>query len=159
MKTFSFSAIILALIGVYVSCQEENLMNKPGLSIEETFDLYVKCIDNLDLDGLMSTVTTGDDFVFLTSGGSVIDSVEGYRNFHADWFADTDWTCTFEKKKIKQWENHGYVLATYTYEGNDPEGNRHKSTNYFTLQFRKEDGMWKVYYDQITVIRTPPPQE
>jgi len=37
-------------------------MNKPGLTLEETFDIYVKAVQNSDLEALFTTVSKSDDF-------------------------------------------------------------------------------------------------
>jgi ketosteroid isomerase-like protein len=58
------------------------------LTIKETFDVYIQAIQNSDLKGLFTAVTEDDKFFFLTSGGKLIDSRQGYCKFHEDWFAE-----------------------------------------------------------------------
>jgi len=41
-------------------------MNRPGLTVKETFDIYVKAVQNSDIEALFTTVTDNDDFFFLT---------------------------------------------------------------------------------------------
>jgi ketosteroid isomerase-like protein len=153
MKILLFLAVVLALIPVGIAAQDNPLQNRPGLSIKETFDLYLKAIEARDVDALMTTVTTGEDFTFLTTRGSKIDSVAGYRQFHVEWFAEENWTMTTEVLNMHEGTDYGYVLSKYHYEGLDAEGNPYKSDSYFILLFHKEEGMWKVIHDQITQIR------
>ena len=128
-------------------------LDRPGLTLQQTFDIYVRAIQDRDLDALMTTVTDGSDFVFLTSSGRVIDSRAGYRQFHVDWFAEESWTIVFDMLELREGVEYGYVLTKYHYEGRDREGEPYESDSYFTLIFHREDGMWKVVQDQITPIR------
>lgn len=159
MKTFLASAFLLSLIPVLLVAQNKELHNKPGLTIKETFDLYLKSIDNRDVDALMSTVTTGKDFVFLTTGGTLIDSVEGYRKFHVDWFSEENWEMPVEVLNIHEGTDYGYVLAKFFFKATMPDGKPYENISYFTLIFHREDDMWKVIHDQITYIRPPEKKE
>jgi len=145
------AAYLVALTSLPLTAQESR--NRPGLSLQQTFDLYVRAIHDRDLDALMSTVTSGPDFVFLTTSGRLIDSPEAYRQFHVDWFAEQGWIITFRVLKLREGIEYGYVLTKYHYEGLNAEGERYESDSYFTLIFHREDDMWKVVQDQITPIR------
>ena len=101
----------------------------------------------------MSTVTAGPKMVFLTTSGRIIDTVEGYRQFHIDWFSESDWKIDFHMMELHEGAEYGYILTKYHYQGKDPDGKDYESDSYFTLIFHMEDGMWKVVQDQITPIK------
>ena len=154
MRALTTTFVLVFGLAFIVFAQDEALQNRPGLSLRETFDLYINCIHATDLEGMMSTVTEGPEFVFLTTSGRIIDSVEGYRQFHVEWFAETGWEITFEILAVHEGIDLGFVLSKYHYEGLTPDGEPYSSDSYFTLIFRREDGMWKAIQDQITPIRT-----
>lgn len=60
------------------------------LTLRDTFDRYIHAIENRDAESLFTTVTSGDDFLFLTEDGRRLDR-EDYRHFHEEWFAQVDW--------------------------------------------------------------------
>jgi len=126
--------------------------NQPGLSLRETFDVYVKAVQNSDLKGLFSTVTEGDDFFFLTSDGRLLDRDEYYK-FHQDWFKETNWEMPVELLEVKEGEEYGYTNAIFYYRIKIPEGKTYNLESYFTMIFRKEGGMWKVVADVCTPIK------
>jgi nitroreductase/ketosteroid isomerase-like protein len=127
--------------------------NRPGLSLKETFDVYVQAVHNSDLKSLFTTVTDGHDFVFLTAYGELIDSREGYYKFHESWFKETGWEMPVELLEAHEGKEYGYTVAKFHYRYKEPEGGpTHNLDSYFTLIFHKEEGMWKVVGDVCTPI-------
>ncbi len=125
--------------------------NRPGLSLQETFDLYVRAVQNSDLGGLFSTVTEGDDFYFLTADGKLLNRDEYYK-FHEAWFKDANWEMPVELLRVTEDKEYGYTNAIFYYRSRLPDGGTYNLESYFTLIFRKEDGMWKVVADVCTPI-------
>jgi len=133
----------------YLTAADEN---RPGLSLKETFDVYIQAIHNSDLKSLFTTVTDSHDFVFLTSTGRLIDSREGYYKFHQDWFQETDWEMPVELLEVHEGKEYGYTVAKFHYKQNTPGDGKINLDSYFTLIFHKEERMWKVVGDVCTPI-------
>jgi nitroreductase/ketosteroid isomerase-like protein len=120
---------------------------RPPLSIRETFDFYVRSAQNADLEGLFSTVTDNESFFFVTGGGKLIDSRQGYYEFHQRWFGGTGWEMPVELLEVYEGEDYGYTNAIFHYMEETPEGGKYLLDSYFTLIFHKEEGKWKVVAD------------
>ncbi len=143
----------ICLLGLIIFCSTvASEENQPGLSLRETFDIYVKSIQKSDLEGLFTTVTDGNDFFFLTADGKILDRDEYYK-FHQDWFKETDWEMPVEVLKVEEGKEHGYTNAIFYYRAKTTDGNIYNLDSYFTMIFRKEDGMWKVVADVCTPIK------
>jgi len=127
-------------------------VNRPGMSLKETFDLYVKSVQSSNLEGLFSTVSENETFFFLTSGGRLISTRSGYYKFHEEWFQEKDWEMPVDHVEVHEGRDFGYAMAQYHYKGSDPAGGRYLLDSWFTLIFRKEGGMWKVVADVCTPI-------
>jgi nitroreductase/ketosteroid isomerase-like protein len=126
--------------------------NRPGLSLRETFDLYVRSIQKSDIQSLFTTVTQKKDFFFLTSSGKLIDTREGYYQFHEEWFKEKDWEMPVDNIQVHEGQDLGYTTAIFHYRAKMPDGGRYILDSWFTLIFQKEDGMWKVVTDICTPI-------
>ncbi len=126
--------------------------NRPGLSIKETFDIYVRSIQNSDLEGLFTTVTEREKFFFLTSTGKLISSRKDYYAFHEDWFEEEDWEMPVEYLEGHGGQEYGYATAIFHYKSKRPDGRTAFIDSYFTLIFHREDNMWKVVADVCTPI-------
>ena len=89
--------------------------NRPGLSLKETFDLYVKSVQSSDLESLFSTISENETFFFLTSGGRLISTRSGYYKFHEEWFQEKDWEMPVDHIEVHEGHDLGYATAQYHY--------------------------------------------
>jgi nitroreductase/ketosteroid isomerase-like protein len=127
--------------------------NRPGLTLRETFDLYVRSIQKSDLKSLFTTVTGKDDFLFLTSTGKIINTRADYYKFHEDWFQEKDWEMPVDNIDVREGKDFGTARAIFHYRSKSPEGSTEALDSWFTLVFQKEAGMWKVVADICTPIQ------
>jgi nitroreductase/ketosteroid isomerase-like protein len=97
-------------------------------------------------------VTDNPRFFFLTSGGKLIDTREGYYKFHEDWFSEKEWEISFELLEAHEGKDYGYTNAIYRYRGITSDGGAYGIDSYFNLIFHKEEGQWKVVSDVCTPI-------
>ena len=126
--------------------------NRPGLTLEETFNLYVTSVQNSDLGALFSTVTEKESFFFLTAQGRMLDSREEYYRFHAEWFEGENWQMPVELVEVFQKGDIGYTLARFHYKEGLANGRTRNMDSYFTLIFERENDMWMVVADICTPI-------
>jgi nitroreductase/ketosteroid isomerase-like protein len=151
MKKFHFLLAFLLVQGALAQSGDEPIENRPGLSLRETFDLYIRAVQNSDLKGLFTTVTDSEGFFFLTADGKLLNRDE-YYSFHRQWFADTGWEMPVELLTVKEGKEYGYANAIFYYRSKLPDDRTYNLESYFTLIFRKEDEMWKVVADVCTPI-------
>mgnify|MGYP001126561910 CR=1 FL=1 len=128
------------------------LQNRPGLSIKETYEIYIQSILNSDLKTLFTTVSEDEKFFFLTSTGKLIDTREGYYRFHEDWFKEKDWGISFDLLEDREGKDYGYTHSLFLYWSKTAEGSTYFLDSYFTLIFHKEDNLWKVVSDVCTPL-------
>ena len=148
-----YNCLVLILAIVIIPCLLVAVTeNRPGLSLKETFEIYVQSIHNSDLESLFSTVTDNEKFFFLTSRGKLVNTREGYHKFHEDWFREKDWEMPVDLLEIHEGKEYGYTTAIFHYRSKTPDGGKYILDSYFTLIFHKEEGMWKVVADVCTPI-------
>lgn len=132
--------------------QIKAITNQPGLTLKKTFLIYVRSVQNSDLEGLFTTVTDNEGFFFLTSSGRLIDTREGYYKFHEEWFREKDWEMPVEFLEAHEGKEYGYASAIFHYKSKGSDNETQILSSYFTLIFHKEDDMWKVVADICTPI-------
>jgi nitroreductase/ketosteroid isomerase-like protein len=150
IKTLAFSVSFFTLM--IVNSITKNAKCQESSSIREVFDCYVDAIHHSDLEKLFTTITNNQDFFFLTSNGTLIDTREGYYQFHEDWFRETDWEMPVELIDTYEGETCGYSTAIFYYRSKIPDGRTYNLDSYFTLIYHKEKGQWKVVADICTPI-------
>ena len=131
--------------------RDNSSINRPGLSLRQTFDIYLQAIRNSDLKALFTTVSKSDRFYFLTASGKLIDR-EGYYDFHRDWFDTAGWEMPVSDIEVFEYANFGFVRAIFHYREPAADNRIYNLDSYFTLIFHKEDDMWKVIADICTPI-------
>jgi nitroreductase/ketosteroid isomerase-like protein len=151
MKRIYLLLTLLVVQGAFAQSGDKPVENQPGLSLRETFDLYVKAVQNSDLKGLFTTVTDSDEFFFLAADGRLLSRDE-YYNFHKEWFADVDWEMPVELLTVREGKQLGYTNAIFYYRSKLPDRRTYNLDSYFTLIFRRENEMWKVAADVCTPI-------
>ena len=135
-----------------IQSNENVIKNRPGLSLRETFDLYVEAVQNSDLEGLFTVVSKSIDFFFLTARGKLIDR-QGYYEFHKEWFSETGWEMPVDDMEVYEKGEFGYTRAVFHYREKKADGETYILDSYFTLIFQKEERMWKVIADICTPIK------
>lgn len=150
-KKASYFIIFLLFVGIFIPFHTL-AQNRPGLTLKETFEVYVSSIQNSDIGSLFTTVTDSPELFFLTSTGNFIDTRQGYYEFHEEWFREEDWEMPVELLEAVEGKEYGYTLAVFHYRGKTPQGGNYFLDSYFTLIFHREDGMWKVVGDICTPI-------
>jgi nitroreductase/ketosteroid isomerase-like protein len=120
--------------------------------LRETFDIYVRAVQESDLETLFTTVTDREEFFFLTSRGKLIASQKEYYKFHQDWFQEEEWEMPVKLLEVHEGKDYGYTTALFYYRQKTASGETYSLDSYFTLIFRREDEMWKVVADVCTPI-------
>lgn len=147
-KLFLFLLILVAINSIL----KGNEANQSDLTVKETFLVYVKAVQNSDIESLFSTITNNENFFFLTSRGKLINTRKGYYEFHEKWFREKNWEMPVDFVESHEGKEYGYATAIYHYKSQRPGGEVYNLDSYFTLIFHKEEGMWKVVADICTPI-------
>ena len=132
-------------------------MAQDGGALRTTLDRHLEAINARDLDALMETVTEGQELVTILPDGRVLETRDGYRKLHVDWFADGDWRMAFQLEDVGIVADAGIARVRYqALERDDAGGERNTGEALLVLVFAREAGAWRLVHDQNTVIPSPP---
>jgi len=127
---------------------------KPPLTLTETYQKYIKSLQEKNLVTLFETLSTkGVDFI--TSNGSFLSTLDEYREYHQKWFAEENWTIDFKVQKTDEQKDYAYMLVIWNYQETSADGQKHSAQGFTTFLFIKEEGAWKLRLDAVTPIRKP----
>jgi ketosteroid isomerase-like protein len=125
-------------------------------SLRATAQAHLTAIEARDLDALLATVTSHEKLTLLFPDGSEFATRKQYVDFHEQWFADRAWHFHGEVVDVIETAQLGHVLARYTYESPGKDGKVEAKNTWLALTFAKEDGRWRLVFDQNTRIEPPP---
>jgi len=150
MKRIIICSIVLLL---FVNFPAIAFQNKPGLSLEGTFKIYVNAIHNSDIKTLFSTVTYKRGFYCITSRGELFKTLKEYYDIHSNRFKEENREMPVELIEVYEEKDFGYTIAVFHYKRKTQSGRKYNLDSYFTMIFHKEDGMWKAIADICTPIK------
>lgn len=123
-----------------------------GPSLKDTYEGYIRAIEDRDLEALFQTVTETETVHFIGTTGRMTTTWQEYHHSHAEWFAETGWDIAFELKELHEEANLGYAMAVFTYHDATPEKQRLTLVSWVTLIFHREKGVWRMIADVCTPI-------
>ena len=122
-------------------------------TLRSTLDAHLAAINARDLDALLATVTAGEQLTLILPNGKVLETREQYRQLHVDWFAESDWRMQFEVQQLHEYGDVGVALVKYQSLARQADGSyTTRREALLSLVFRRENGQWRLVYDQNTVI-------
>lgn len=129
-------------------------------SLQATLDAHLAAINARDLDALLATVTTGDELTLILPNGKVLETREEYRRLHVEWFAEDGWRMQFEPVQLRELGDVGVALVKYRSQERQADGTHlTRREALLSLVFARQNGEWRLVYDQNTVIPPPDPSK
>jgi ketosteroid isomerase-like protein len=143
MRLALLAACLILAAGARAAESERDLF-------QQTLTAHVEAIRKRDLDGLLDTVTATDRLTLIFPNGTLSDTRQAYVDFHRKWFAEQGWTMKMEPVSLLVRSELGIALMRTTYT--DEAGSRQ---GFLTLTFAREQGRWRLVFDQNTRIASP----
>ena len=145
---------ILAAVLLWAACCALPAWAEDGDdALRATVDRHLAAINARDLDALLATVTRREALTTILPNGKVLETRAQYRRLHEEWFAGTDWRMAFTVQDVRLFGDVGIARVHYDSQRRDAAGGYSSSrVALLTLAFAREDGDWRLVYDQNTVI-------
>ena len=148
MRT-ALAALLLAVAGAAAAAPP---------TLRETLDRHLAAINARDLGALLDTVTRKPALTTILPNGKVLETREQYRSLHVEWFAERDWRMVFDVQDVREFGEIGIARVKYDSQTRNAAGGYDsKRVALLSLVFAREDGAWRLVYDQNTVV--PPPEK
>lgn len=125
-------------------------------SLRATLDRHLAAINARDLDALLDTITHKPALTTILPNGQVLETREEYRKLHVEWFAERDWRMVFDVQDVREFGDVGIARVKYDSQARNAAGGYDSQRiALLSLAFTREDGEWRLVYDQNTVVLSP----
>lgn len=163
-KNRSLLLIILSFI-VIVSCKENALNRQDKVALElkdsknktafiSTLEKHLNAVSNKDIKTLRSTMSPEGKMQLILPSTEIINKVEGFMQYHEDWFRDTSTIWTFETKILNtEIDNKlGFAITEIVYR--EPERNGEPYFNRMIVSYALErlEDKWYVIKDHASSV-------
>ncbi|WP_273567628.1 YybH family protein [Maribacter halichondriae] len=133
-----------------VSVQKSTAENKAEfLDVMQT---HLDAVTNRDLEILRSTLSPKGNMQLILPSEEIIDKVEGFMDYHKEWFAQTDWT--FETKILNTavGETMGMAITEVVYREPERDGKPYFNRMIISYDLQKIEGRWYIIKDHASSV-------
>ena len=145
MVFFSSTSVALALLAANGASASESA------AFEAALAQHITAIQQRDMAGMEATITSQPDLDLIFPNGKHTGTRAEFLSFHREWFADKNWSMSFERKRVTVGKDIAVALyrSGYTDTSKAVPETRYSWLN---LSFRKEGRKWVLFHDQNTRI-------
>jgi len=148
---------------VFVACKQNNeLANTTNLAENEAqftavLQKHLDAVTNKDLKTLESTMAPNGKMELIQPSSETVYGVDGFMNFHKEWFAVPNWT--FTTKILSKDVGQLIGVATVEIRYQEPERNGKPYFNRMNVSYTLEkfDGQWYLIKDHASSIEKTQP--
>jgi ketosteroid isomerase-like protein len=147
-----------SLVGLFaaVTCSSP----APAPAFRPAVEAHLAAISARDMERLLPTLTLGNDLTMIAPNGYKWDTRQQYVDFHRQWFATKDdGKLSYEIVRLTESPALGHALIKIRYTSRDDAGKPQTINSWLTLTFALEEGLWRLVFDQNTLLPVEAGQE
>jgi ketosteroid isomerase-like protein len=149
--------LIAFFLIVNISCDnkstiKDDVERKSREDFIATLKKHLDAVSNRDLESLKSTMSPNGEMQLLLPGSEIIYNVDGFMDYHEEWFQDTVWT--FETKIVNTEIGRDLGLGVTEIIYREPERDGEPYFNRMTVSYvlKKIEGSWYIIKDHASSI-------
>jgi hypothetical protein len=164
-----FSIFLFAVGILFTSCEQAAEKKVDPAMVEKTnqeeakvinqneflaqLEKHLDAVSNKDLETLKTTLSPYGAMQLILPGMEVIEGVDGFMNYHQQWFADTNgWTFETDIKSATIGEKMGLAIVETIYREPDRDGKPYFNRMIVSYDLEKVDGTWYVIKDHASSV-------
>lgn len=160
MRRFLFLYSICLSV-VFLSCKGEpekkRIAGTPDSALNKellltSMNTHMRAIADRDLKVLQSTLSPQGNMQLILPGMEIIEKVDGFMEYHREWFAAKDWSFDYSILNSEVGETKAMVILSFIYK--EPERDKKPYFNRMVASYdlQKIVGKWYVIKDHASSI-------
>lgn len=113
---------------------------------------HLDAVSHKDLDALAATLSPDGQMQLILPGNEIIDSVAGFLQFHADWFAQPSWTFETNILNAEVGSQLAMVVVEIIYREPARDGKPYFNRMIVSYDLAHIDGHWFVIKDHASSV-------
>ncbi|MTB51715.1 nuclear transport factor 2 family protein [Lewinella sp. W8] len=117
-----------------------------------TLEKHLKAVSERDLTSLRATMSPEGKMQLILPGTEIIETVDGFLDYHREWFQDTTWTFETKILNTEIGEQVGIGITEIVYR--EPERNGEPYFNRMIVSYALEriNGNWYIIKDHASSV-------
>tara|TARA_R110000751_G_scaffold137079_2_gene240368 strand:- start:152379 stop:152927 length:549 start_codon:yes stop_codon:yes gene_type:complete len=145
----SSSAKTDTIVEVDISQKSEENNDKEFLAVMQK---HLDAVSNRDLGALRETMAPNGQMQLILPGSEIIDGVEGFMNYHKEWFAAPDWTFETKILNTEIGQDLGMAITEIIYREPLRDGAPYFNRMIVSYDLKKIDDKWYIIKDHASSI-------
>lgn len=133
-----------------LSSAEADQANKEAFTA--VMQTHLDAVSNRDLVRLQETMSPNGNMLLIVPGSEIIDSVDGFMDYHKEWFAMPDWTFETKILNTEVGEDLGMAITEIVYREPERDGVPYFNRMIVSYVLQKIDGKWYVIKDHASSV-------
>lgn len=150
---------ILTVFLVFPSCNFQNknqeitqAQTRSDQEFTRTMEKHLNAVTNRDIETLSSTMSPNGGMQLILPGSEIIYSLEGFLDYHREWFRDTSWTFETKILNTKIGDRMGMAVTEVVYREPEREGKPYFNRMIVSYDLEKIEGKWYIIKDHASSI-------
>lgn len=127
--------------------QNDIAKNKNEELFKSTLTTHLDAVTNRNLTVLKSTMSPKGDMELIQPGAEIVYAVDGFINFHQDWFAVPNWTFKTKVLSTNIGNKIGVATTEILYEEPERNGKPYFNRMIVSYTLEKINGNWYIIKD------------
>lgn len=158
--------LLLVLSSMFLLSLSSSCKNKKSADVSETInnvqentgpmlvamEKHLKAVSNRDLETLASTLSPKGNMQLILPGTEIIEKVEGFMEYHREWFTAPDWTFETKILNSETGQTMGMVIVEALYKEPERDGKPYYNRMIVSYDLQKIDGQWYIIKDHATSV-------
>ncbi|MDF0708473.1 YybH family protein [Flagellimonas okinawensis] len=162
MKYILTSIFFLGII-LCSSCKDKAPKNTEIEQHTEAFvgimEKHLNAVTNRDLPTLQSTMHPGGKMQLILPGMEIIHGVDGFMEYHKDWFSDENWTFDTKILNTDVGEQFGMAITEIVYREPERDGAPYFNRMIVSYVLEHVNGNWYIIKDHASSIEKSTDQQ
>ncbi|MFL0353443.1 nuclear transport factor 2 family protein [Xanthomarina sp. GH4-25] len=153
-------SFIIIFIVVLFSCNQtpdnkketKNQVQQSEQKFINTIETHLNAVTNRDLETLKRTMSPKGNMQLILPGTEIINTVDGFMDYHKEWFSDDSWTFETKILNTEIGETMGMVITEIIYREPERNGGPYFNRMIVSYDLKKIEGEWYIIKDHASSI-------
>lgn len=150
---------VLSIFLLLLACQtaEETKPNAAEIqqnqaAFTKALTVHLNAVSQRDLTTLAATLSPKGDMHLILPQSKMINSAEGFMDYHREWFKSDGWTLDNEIVYTNVGEDMGFAIVEAVYRELERDGKPYFNRMHVSYDLKQMDGKWYVVKDHMCSV-------
>lgn len=132
--------------------EESSDRHPPTGDFVQTMQKHLDAVTNRDLVALKSTMAPTGEMQLILPGTEIINTVDGFMDYHKVWFSDSTWTFETKILNTRVGRDMGMAITEIIYREPDRDGQPYWNRMIVSYDLQNISGKWYIVKDHASSI-------